>query len=83
MLQDVEQIQWEQNKIWINPRFAIPYDGSDLGNGQPGKQGNRPLENALPQPRFRGNPEFRGLGARSRNAEKLDGVGLENAKSGA
>lgn len=32
MLQDVGQIQWERNKVWINPRFAISYDGSDLGN---------------------------------------------------
>lgn len=35
MLQDVQQIQWEHDKVWINPRFAIPYDGSDLGNRQP------------------------------------------------
>ena len=32
MLQDIQQIQWEHNKVWLNPRFAIPYDGSDLGN---------------------------------------------------
>lgn len=32
MLQDVGQIQWERNKVWLNARFAITYDGSDLGN---------------------------------------------------
>ena len=31
MLQKVEHIQWDADKVWINPRCAISYDGKAIG----------------------------------------------------
>ena len=32
MLQNVEQIQWGEGTVWINPHCAISYDGKVIGN---------------------------------------------------
>ena len=34
MLQNIEQIQWETDAVWINPHCAISYDGGIVGNWQ-------------------------------------------------
>ena len=34
MLQDVEHIQWGVDRVWINSRCAISYDGKVIGNWQ-------------------------------------------------
>ena len=47
-----------------------------------GTKGTDSLERALPQPRSRGNPEFRGLAPRLRNKEKLDGEGRGTQSEG-
>lgn len=31
MLQNVEQIEWDADKVWINPHCAISYDGNLIG----------------------------------------------------
>ena len=32
MLQNVEQIKWDADKVWINPHCAISYEGKVIGN---------------------------------------------------
>ena len=34
MLQDVEHIRWDVDRVWINSRCAIQYDGEVIGNWQ-------------------------------------------------
>lgn len=31
MLQNVEHIQWDADKVWINTRSAISYEGNAIG----------------------------------------------------
>ena len=32
MVQDIEQIQWGDREVWINPHCAISYDGKIIGD---------------------------------------------------
>ena len=32
MLQNIEQIQWGDGEVWINPHWAISYEGTVIGN---------------------------------------------------
>jgi len=32
MLQNIEQIRWETDKVWFNSRCAIRYDGAKIGS---------------------------------------------------
>jgi hypothetical protein len=42
MLQNIEQIQWGDGEVWINPHWAISYEGTVIGNWQESCGGQTP-----------------------------------------